>query len=257
MTVSIAHMGKSKWVLQELCGTTKHYQFGYEVPKNVRHAYELDQLQGNTKWADAMRSELKSLDELKVFRPLRRGQPPPANFKLIPLLWVFTIKPDGTHKARCVTGGHVTGPMEDNVFAAVVKMPNIQLVLLLVALNDLQVLMGDIKNAYLYAKMHEKVFIIAGEEFDPLQGLILVVKGAWYGLKSSGNHFFAHLSDNIRKQSFVPSKPDKCVWFREMHGWNDYLLTHVDNINVAARDAVEVIKDLQRTYVIKKIDPPM
>ena len=99
-----------------------------------------------------MQAKLDALQGLNVFRPLPRGQGAPQEYKKIPLLWVFTVKPDGTHKARCVAGGHQTKDLpNEDVYAAVVKTPNVRLVFLLAVLNKLDVLTGNIKNAYLYA----------------------------------------------------------------------------------------------------------
>jgi len=53
--------GKSKCILAELQGEGQCYQFGYKLPKNVWHAYELDEQNGNTKWGDAMQAELSAL----------------------------------------------------------------------------------------------------------------------------------------------------------------------------------------------------
>ena len=69
------------------------------MPRNVRHALELDTLHGDTKKRDVMQAELSALHKLNVFYPLKKGEMPPADNKRVPLLWVFTVKPNGTHKA--------------------------------------------------------------------------------------------------------------------------------------------------------------
>ena len=47
-------------------------------------------------------------------------------------------------------------------------------------------LIADIGNAFLEAKTKEKLYIVAGPEFEELAGHILVINKALYGLKSSG-----------------------------------------------------------------------
>jgi hypothetical protein len=37
------------------------FQFGIQVPRNVKEAYELDKKNGNTYWEDAMKEEIASL----------------------------------------------------------------------------------------------------------------------------------------------------------------------------------------------------
>ena len=43
------------------------YKFGYEVPRNFRHAKELDKRNGNTWWQDANKLEHYKLDKYETF----------------------------------------------------------------------------------------------------------------------------------------------------------------------------------------------
>ena len=43
------------------------YQFGIQVPCNVKDAYKLDKKNGNTKWQDAMQEEINSLLDYSTF----------------------------------------------------------------------------------------------------------------------------------------------------------------------------------------------
>ena len=43
--------------------STPTYQFGIQVPRNVKEAYALDARNGNTKWQEAMDAEIQSLNE--------------------------------------------------------------------------------------------------------------------------------------------------------------------------------------------------
>ena len=52
-------------------------------------------------------------------------------------------------------------------------------------MNELDILYGDIENVYLTAPYKEKVYTIAGSEFGPLRGKIIIIEKALYGLKSS------------------------------------------------------------------------
>jgi len=60
---------------------------------------------------------------------------------------------------------------------------------MLAALNELDILMGDIGNAYLNAPNKERVHVICGPElFGPEnQGEKAVIVRALYGLKTAGN----------------------------------------------------------------------
>ena len=53
----------------------------------------------------------------------------------------------------------------------------------------------DIGNAYLEATTREKLYIVAGPEFEELQGHILVIHKALYGLKSLGLRWSQRVHD--------------------------------------------------------------
>ena len=60
------------------------------------------------------------------------------------------------------------------------------MVAFLAELNDLDLYATDIGNAYLEAITTERVYIVAGPEFGELEGHMLVIYKALYGLRSSG-----------------------------------------------------------------------
>ena len=81
---------------------------------------------------------------------------------------MFDVKFDGRLKSRLVAGGHRTPdvPHED-VFSSVVSMEAVRLGFIMANMNNLLVCAGDIGNAFLYGKMREKVYVVAGPEFGP------------------------------------------------------------------------------------------
>ena len=71
-------------------------------------------------------------------------------------------------------------------YASVVSRDSVRLGFLIAALNGLDVLAGDIQNAFLNADCLEKVYFIAGHEWGSMKGRKIVIRKALYGLKSSG-----------------------------------------------------------------------
>ena len=53
------------------------------------------------------------------------------------------------------------------------------------ALNGLDVLAGDVQNAFLQTETFEKIFFYAGSEWGTDEGRVIVVVRALYDLKSS------------------------------------------------------------------------
>ena len=69
--------------------------------------------------------------------------------------------------------------------------------------NNLEVMTGDIGNAYPIAETEEKIYTHTGAEFYVLgimpEGDLLVVFKAIYGLPTSGNRWHAHLAHALRE----------------------------------------------------------
>ena len=102
---------------------------------------------------------------------------------------LFVVKFDGRHKARLVADGHVTPEPTENIYSGVVSLRNLWLVIFLGKLNTLDIWGADIGNAYLEAFTDEKLYIVAGREFQALEGYILILLKALHRLKSSGKRW--------------------------------------------------------------------
>ena len=111
-------------------------------------------------------------------------------------------------------GGHLTDPPLDSVYSGIVSLRSLRLVIFFAELNGLQLYAADVGNAYLEAKTKEKVFIYGGPEFRDLglEGHLLVIVRALYGLKTSGARWHDRFADTLRKIGFAPCKADTDVW---------------------------------------------
>jgi hypothetical protein len=81
------------------------YKFGVMVPRNVRHALEIDRLNGDHQWQEAMDTELKQINEYETFRLAEPGEDL-SDHQCIPYHIVFDVKFDLRRKARLVAGGN-------------------------------------------------------------------------------------------------------------------------------------------------------
>ena len=108
------------------------------------------------------------------------------------------------------------------------------------ALNDLDILGCDIKNAYISAPCREKIYCVAGQEFGLDTGKVMIIKRALYGLKSSGAAFRAKLADCIWDMGYRPTKADPDVWLKPVwlkpatksngHKYYEMILCYVDDV---------------------------
>ena len=78
----------------------------------------------------------------------------------------------------------------------------------LAELNGLELMQGDIGNAYLESYTKEKVYFIARPEFGQNAGHTFTIEKALYGHHSSGLRFHEKLSSILKEFDFFCSKVD-------------------------------------------------
>ena len=89
------------------------------------------------------------------------------------------------------------------------------MLLFLADLNGLELMQGDIGNAYLESYTKEKVYFIAGLEFGQNAGHTFTIKKALYGLRSTGLRLYEKLSSILKEFDFFQSKVDPDLWMRD------------------------------------------
>ena len=168
------------------------YMFGYLIPRNYMEAMQFDSENKNSKWYDAIKLEMESMSEYKVFKHIGK-------------------------------------------------------------LNNLELWGADIGNAYLEAFTDEKLYIVAGPEFQELEGYILIFLKALYGLKSSGKRWAEVIHGILRDMKLLPSKADPCVWLRKAPNLRcyEYIAVYVDDLCIAAESPSAIIQIFKSKYHLK------
>ena len=167
------------------------------------------------------------------------------------------------HKARFVAGGHTTETPMSLTYSSVVSRDLVRIILLIAALNGLQVMACDIQNAYLTADCHEKIWTYAGLELGSQHGQPMIIKKALYGLKSSGMAFRAHIEETHHDIGFKPTKADTDGWIHpavKPYGseYYEYIMCYINDIVSVSLDAKYILQSLQGQFKLKgdKIEPP-
>ena len=165
-------------------------------------------------------------------------------------------------KARLVAGGHTTDAPATLTYSSVVSRDSVWIALTIAALNRLEVMACDIQNAYLTTDCREKIWTRAGPEFGSESGTIMLIHKAFYGLKSSGATFRAHLAETLYDIGFVPTQTDPDVWRRpavkeDGFKYYEYVLCYVDDILAISHKAKDALKAVQAIFKLKddKIEP--
>ena len=150
-----------------------------------------------------------------------------------------------------VADGHLTDIPLESVYSGVVSLQGLWLVLFLAELNHLKTWATDIGNAYLEAETREKVYIIAGPEFGELEGHILVIHKALFGLRTSGLHWHEQFADCLREMGFSPSKAEPDIWLHPNGSKYEYIAVYVDDLAIAAEDPKKIVDILINHYKFK------
>jgi len=187
-------------------------KFGIKIPRTVEEAIEFDRISGTRLWKNSIDKELQNISV--AFQFLEEGARVPVGYQYICCHFIFDVKLDGTRKARYVAGGHVTETPSSITYSSVVSRDSIRILLVIAALNGLDVSSCDIQNAYINAKPREKVYFRAGKEFGVKCGRLVLIVRALYGLKSSGAAFRAKLSHELREMGYVASLGDPDVYMK-------------------------------------------
>ena len=229
-------------------------KYGIKVPNSVKEALELDKLNKNNLWGEAILKELGALQKAGVFSFYPPTHKVGKEYQYCPLRIIFDIKQeDLRRKARMVAGGHVIDSSMYESYSSVVQMRTIRL-LETVAMNEgLQIMTGDIGNAFVHAFTKEKIYSVAGKEFGDREGCKIIIKKALYGLATSARQWNLALGDMIRKLGFVPSRADPDLWIKESpcKSHYEYIATYVDDIIIVCKDPKIYMKQIKEVFPIR------
>ncbi|MBW0465596.1 hypothetical protein O181_005311 [Austropuccinia psidii MF-1] len=147
------------------------------------------QCKDKEKWTNAIKRELLSMNELKVWDIVDLG----SDYKLVGTTWVFKLKKDHLHqtvehKARLCAQGFTQTPGVDfdKTYAPMGQLNSLRALISHSCANGLDFHQIDVKSAFLNASLTETVYlsIPQGLEIDR-QKYCLRLKKAIYGLKQA------------------------------------------------------------------------
>jgi hypothetical protein len=217
----------------------------------------LDKDIDNTLWQDAVRKEMKNVRV--AFKILNGEEAVPPTYQEIRCHMMFDVKmEDFCRKARFVSGGHTADTPYAMTYASVVSRESVRIALTLDALNDLDVKMADIENAYLTAPITEKIWTVLGPEFRDDAGKRALIMRALYGLNSDGAAFSSQLAECMKNFGWNPYQADRDLWMKaEIHPddgvlyWA-YILIYVDDILCVHHDPGAPLAKLDEYFKMKE-----
>ncbi|KAL7281613.1 hypothetical protein ACG7TL_004930 [Trametes sanguinea] len=166
--------------------------------RDITHLSEAEQRE----WKAACQDELEALRRRKVFELVDC----PKGCKVIKNRWVFHVKSDGRKKARLVAKGfsQVEGIDYDQIFSPVVRFETVRLILALAALENWYITGLDVRNAYLYGKLDEEIYMEQPEGFvaKGQECKVLHLLCALYGLKQADRAWWSTLNQSMKELGF-------------------------------------------------------
>ena len=142
-------------------------------------------------------------------------------------------------------------------YASVVSRETVQIALTIVALNDLEVKIVDVQNAFLTAPCSELIHMTLGPEFGEDQGKTVVIVQALYGLTSAGASFRNHLADCMHHLGYHSCLADPDFWYKPMVCPEDnlkyysYVLLYVDDCLCICHNAEQELHKIDKFFIMK------
>jgi hypothetical protein len=217
-------------------------------------------------WAAAIKIEITTLGEFKVFEEIPRASIPRGR-KTITSRWVFAIKRLVTgkierYKARLAARGYLQryGLDYTTSYAATPALVAIRYMLYWALQMNFVVQQFDLKAAFVSTPTPEgeTIFMENPQGYKQNHHKVMRLKKLLYGLKQASAGFFALLRSKFVKHNLTPFTSDPCLCaHRDADGKIDNITaTHVDDgLSAGKRNIVHrVISMLSSYFTVKTLD---
>ena len=127
------------------------HKYGIEIPKYIIDCQLIDEANGNSLWMDAVRLEMKNV---RIAFEKHEGKISDLDdYQEITGHLVFDVKlgENFRRKARYCADGHKTEAPSAITYSSVVSRDSVRIMLMVAALNELDLQSADVQNAFLTA----------------------------------------------------------------------------------------------------------
>ena len=231
------------------------------MPKNNNylHDIQLDESNNNTRWQDAIASDLKQQIEYEAYKDLghKSSTKSPPNFKKIRFYFINYVKPEWCHDSRLVANRHLTNVPLSSTCYELELLKGVRLFLFLVELNGLEPWGVDIANSRVQANTKKNVCVIARPDFFFLKGHMLTMNIDLCGLRASDLSFCKRLAKCFHDMLFLTCKMEPDIWTRREDSKKDLYYEHadiwVDDLLITS-NLPQIIMDALITKINFKLD---
>ena len=181
-------------------------------------------------WEQAINTERTKFEVNNCFRSV-----PFTGQHLVPMMWLFSIKTDGTKKARLVGRGDLMIPWVDfdpyAVYCGNVNASSIKIALVIAATYKLSMRGGDLVGAYLItlANPDFPVHIKTPQGYTTPFGTCFQAIGNLYGFPPAGQNFSKEFDKCVRECGYENTPWDLKFFFKWVQGQPLILIAHSDD----------------------------
>ena len=192
-----------------------------------------------------------------VFKLIPEGKRANNDYKYVGFHMIYDVKMDFTPKAWLGADGHRVPDPAVSTYASVVSCKIVRIALTYAALNDINIMTGDIGNAYLQAPTSDKYFTKLEPKFGSVyEGQLAYIVHAAYGLKEASTNFRNHLRDCMSHLGYTSSNADNDLWFRKAEGphgipYYEFLLLYVDDCLSMSHSPHESLLEVRKYFKLK------
>lgn len=179
------------------------------VPKDFWKAMKIPE------WSAAIDSELIKFEKNNCLQYV-----PDTGQHLVPMMWLFSIKNDGTRKARLVGRGDKMIPLvdfdPDAVYCGNVSACSIKIVLTIAGMYCLVMRGGDLVGAYLITRANPSfpVFINTPQGYQRRPGFVVQAVGNLYGFPPAGQNFSIEFDKCLAEAGYKNTPWDLKLFFK-------------------------------------------
>ena len=118
------------------------------------------------------------------------------------------MKRNGRKRDKNIGEGHMTKKIDpEYTYSSMVSLKTIILLFLIAHIMGIKCLTEDLNSVHIQTCNQEKIYTIAGPKFGSLNGYLVIVDNALYGLQGSGNAWHKTFADEFHDMlSYTMSK---------------------------------------------------
>ena len=185
------------------------------IPKSVKDIAKMD-LPNRALWIAAMERELSGLVKRSTFIFMEPDELP-SNTEILRAHFVFDKKPIYVDrslwaKARLVADGSRQTTSVSEAYSPTLPIPLALFIIAVGSFYNMEIVVGDVKAAYLYAAMESDLALKFSYPLD-LGGKVAVLAKSIYGLKNSGKLWYKHLAQILCEFGLQVSLVHDCLFY--------------------------------------------